>query len=242
MRPALRQARTLLNHDALQASIPTFLCPALLRPAVQTPRRHATPARRFSSFGRAQQEASAPIPSTEIIEAEALEAPSSSAQPEQRTLPRACPGCGAPSQLYDKKEAGFYNVDRGAVRAYLKWDPAKVQEATQEDDVYSKALKDADPELLKQLGVLDAPTVTEALSPDTPVCDRCHNLIHHSVGTPIHHPTVESIQATISESPHRRNHIYHVVDAADFPLSISSLHCVYPSYEPKIVEQNTRDG
>ncbi|KAF3048202.1 hypothetical protein E8E12_011214 [Didymella heteroderae] len=239
MRPALRQVRTLLNHDALQASIPSFLCPALLRPAAPAPRRHARPAQRFSTFGRAQQEASAPIPSTETIESGPLKAPLNDSQPEQRSLPRACPGCGAPSQLYDKKEAGFYNVDRGAVRAYLNWDPAKAQEATQEDDVYSKALKDAAPELLKELGVLDAPTVTEALSPDTPVCDRCHNLIHHSVGTPIHHPTVESIQATISESPHRRNHIYHVVDAADFPLSIipnlqSSLRI------PKLRTQNRR--
>jgi hypothetical protein len=179
------------------------------------------------------------VPSTETIESESLNAAPPNTQPEQRSLPRACPGCGAPSQLYDKKEAGFYNVDRGVVRAYLKWDPAKVQEATQEDDVYSKALKDARPELLKELGVLDAPTVTEALSPDTPVCDRCHNLIHHSVGTPIHHPTVDSIQATISESPHRRNHIYHVVDAADFPLSIvpnlqSSLRI------PKLRTQNRR--
>lgn len=239
MRPALRQARTLLNHDALQAPIPTFLCPALLRPAGQAPRRYPRPAQRFSTFGRAQHEASAPLPSPEAVDSAPLNAPPRSAQQEQRPLPRACPGCGAPSQLYDKKEAGFYNVDRGAVRAYLNWDPAKAQEATQEDDVYSRALKDADPELLKELGVLDAPTVTEALSPDTPVCDRCHNLIHHSVGTPIHHPTVESIQATISESPHRRNHIYHVVDAADFPLSIipnlqSSLRI------PKLRTQNRR--
>ena len=239
MRPALRQARTLLNHDALQASIPCFLCPALIRTAAPTPRRHAKPAQRFSTFVRAQQEASAPIPSTETADSQPLNAPSKSTRPEKRSLPRACPGCGAPSQLFDKKEAGYYNVDRGAVRAYLNWDPSRVQEATQEDDVYSKALKEADPELLKELRVLDAAATTEALQPDTPVCDRCHNLIHHSIGTPIHHPTVASIQQTISESPHRRNHIYHVVDAADFPLSIvpnlqSSLRI------PKLRTQNRR--
>lgn len=239
MRPALRQARTLLNHDALQASIPTFLCPALLRTSAPTPRRHAQPAQRFSTFGRAQQEASTPFPSAENIETQPVTSPPKSTQPEKRLLPRACPGCGAPSQLFDKQEAGYYNVDRGAVKAYLNWDPSRVQEATQEDDVYSKALKDASPELLEELGVLDAATTTEALQPDTPVCDRCHNLIHHSVGTPIHHPTVDSIQQTISESPHRRNHIYHVVDAADFPLSIvpnlqSSLRI------PKLRTQNRR--
>ena len=160
MRPALRQARTLLNHDALQAPIPSFLCPALLRPATSTSRRHAEPTQRFSTFRRAQQEAPAAIPSTETVENQPLKAPSKSTRPEQRSLPRACPGCGAPTQLFDKKEAGYYNVDRGAVRGYLNWDPSKVQEATQEDDVYSKALKDADPALLKELGVLYAATTT----------------------------------------------------------------------------------
>lgn len=240
MRPALRQARTLLNHDALQASIPTFLCPALLRTRAPTPRRHARHAQRFSTFARAQQDtAAAPLPSAEGVDNQPVNAPSHSTQPEKRSLPRACPGCGAPSQLFDKAEAGYFNVDRGAVRAYLKWDPSKAHEATHEDDVYAKALKDANPELLQELRVLDADSTTAALQPDTPVCDRCHNLIHHSIGTPIHHPTVESIQQTIAESPHRRNHVYHVVDAADFPLSIipnlqSSLRI------PKLRTQNRR--
>ena len=30
------------------------------------------------------------------------------------------------------------------------------------------------------------------------------------------HPTVESLRETIEESPHKYNHIYHVLDAADF--------------------------
>lgn len=36
----------------------------------------------------------------------------------------------------------------------------------------------------------------------------------------IYHPTVESLRETIEESPHKYNHIYHVIDAADFPLSL----------------------
>ncbi len=59
----------------------------------------------------------------------------------------------------------------------------------------------------------------------TPVCDRCHDLLHHHYGVPISHPTLQSIQDTISESPHNHNHIYHVLDAADFPMSlIPNLH------------------
>ncbi|KAH6618926.1 hypothetical protein C7974DRAFT_39429 [Boeremia exigua] len=255
MRPALRQARTLLNHDALQASLPTLLCPALLRPAAR-PRRYAAPTQRFATFARAQQDAQQDAPAVpEGSERPPLSAPATSPpatsppatsapetpplQPERRSLPRGCPGCGAPSQLFDKREAGYYNVDRGAVRAYLHWDPRHAHAASNEDDVYARALKDARPELLAELGVLDPVATTAALQPDTPVCDRCHNLVHHSVGTPIAHPTVDSIQQTIAESPHRRNHIYHVVDAADFPLSIvpnlqSSLRI------PKLRTQNRR--
>lgn len=34
------------------------------------------------------------------------------------------------------------------------------------------------------------------------------------------HPSVESLRETIEESPHKYNHIYHVIDAADFPMSL----------------------
>jgi hypothetical protein len=244
MRPAFRQARTLLNHDVHPVSIPTFLCPALLRAPVVTPRHRAPPSassKQFSTFGRARQEAAA-VPSAEAIESLPPSTPSNEPPQTQRALPRACPGCGAPTQIYDKKEAGYYNVDRKAIQEYLGWDAGKAQEVTEENDIYTNALKNVDPALLGELGLqkdnLGAAKGEEG-QPETPVCDRCHNLIHHRIGTPIHHPTVESIQATISESPHRRNHIYHVVDAADFPLSIvprlqSSLRI------PKLRTQNRR--
>jgi hypothetical protein len=57
------------------------------------------------------------------------------------------------------------------------------------------------------------------------VCDRCHNLREHNTGVPISHPSIQSIQSTIFESPHKYNHIYHVIDAADFPMSlVPGLH------------------
>lgn len=57
------------------------------------------------------------------------------------------------------------------------------------------------------------------------VCDRCHDLLHHSTKgdtakVAMYHPTVESLRETIEESPHKYNHIYHVIDAADFPMSL----------------------
>jgi hypothetical protein len=57
------------------------------------------------------------------------------------------------------------------------------------------------------------------------VCDRCHKLKHHEIGASIHHPSIQSIQDTIFESPFKYNHVYHVIDAADFPMSfIPGLH------------------
>jgi hypothetical protein len=107
----------------------------------------------------------------------------------------------------------------------LEYDPSKAQESRQEEDIYTRALQQLDPEMLEATGmdksVLNSsPPITEPQAPQTPICERCHNLIHHSIGTPIAHPTIDSIKATIGESPHQRNHIYHVLDAADFPLSL----------------------
>ena len=56
--------------------------------------------------------------------------------------------------------------------------------------------------------------------PPTPVCNRCHKLMHHHAGVSVAHPTLQSIKTTISESPHKYNHVYHILDAADFPLSL----------------------
>ena len=62
-------------------------------------------------------------------------------------------------------------------------------------------------------------------TPSTPVCDRCHHLLYHQTGTSIIHPTVQSIEDIIADSPYKYNHIYHILDAADFPLSlIPQLH------------------
>lgn len=63
------------------------------------------------------------------------------------------------------------------------------------------------------------------VSEKPPVCDRCHGLMHYSTTgdtakMTMFHPTVESLRETIEESPHKYNHIYHVIDAADFPMSL----------------------
>ena len=52
------------------------------------------------------------------------------------------------------------------------------------------------------------------------MCDRCHYLIHNHSGKSIYHPTIDSIRDTLMESPYKYTPVYHVLDAADFPMSI----------------------
>ena len=47
-----------------------------------------------------------------------------------------------------------------------------------------------------------------------------YNVAGDSTKVLMHHPTVESLRETIEESPYKYNHIYHVIDAADFPMSL----------------------
>lgn len=77
------------------------------------------------------------------------------------------------------------------------------------------------------------PVPASEKSAPTPVCNRCHDLLHHHTGISIVHPTIESIQSIISESPYKYNHIYHVLDAADFPLSLIPQLQRYLSLTPQ---------
>lgn len=66
----------------------------------------------------------------------------------------------------------------------------------------------------------DVPASAEQQGSQQPFCDRCHNLLHHQTGVPVIHPSIQSVEDTIAESPWKYNHIYHVVDSADFPMSL----------------------
>lgn len=106
-------------------------------------------------------------------------------------LPSHCPGCGAATQTVEPQEAGYYALQQRRLTRYT--DALQAQYETE--------------------GQSSPPS-------DPPNCQRCHDLLNHSQGVPIFHPSIKSIQAIIEESPHRHNHIYHIIDAADFPMSI----------------------
>lgn len=130
----------------------------------------------------------------------------------------------------DKEEAGFYTTTRKTLQNFLG--TAVVKDTSAEDAIVSAALQNAGaagaslafkkekkgmgyitPLLYNKLTFVAKPV-------EHPFCDRCHDIIHHNSGVSIHHPTPTAIQDTILESPHKYNHIYHIIDAADFPMSV----------------------
>lgn len=128
--------------------------------------------------------------------------------PQARNLPVSCPGCGALTQADVDGEAGYYTISRKGVREYIAGHQSsaspQIPEATSTHHQPTNSSQNEAPESFTEI----------------PYCDRCHGLLHHHEGISIDHPTIASINKIISESPHRRNHIYHVLDAADFPMSL----------------------
>lgn len=151
---------------------------------------------------------------------------------DHRALPTSCPGCGALTQETDSGEAGFYTRSRKAVKSFLrhvkrdKPEEAQIhgpgQIVPQDLDIATAKSKNANSyNSVRATNAAAASVVTSDKSASPlPVCDRCHDLLYNSHGVSIAHPSIDSLADSIAESPFRQNHIYHVLDAADFPLSL----------------------
>lgn len=177
------------------------------------------------------------IQDAQNVSTEILAAPKSTpdSPPQSRvglTLPTSCPSCGALSQEVNAGEAGYYSRSRKAVKHYLRSlrkEPSEKYEKQETDPSASVVSHNHDEE---QTGSSqEQPTVETTSKSSThqiiplPICDRCHDLMYNSRGDPIAHPSIEDLADSIVESPFSRNHVYHVLDAADFPMSlIPSIH------------------
>ena len=73
-----------------------------------------------------------------------------------------------------------------------------------------------------------------------PLCERCHSLLHQNTGSPLPaYPDLDTLVELIVKSNHERNHIFHLVDAADFPLSlIPRLRSYLTQYLPRSKAKN----
>ncbi|KAI1333974.1 hypothetical protein F5Y15DRAFT_403345 [Xylariaceae sp. FL0016] len=142
-------------------------------------------------------------------------------------LPRQCTGCGALSQVAHPSQPGYFDLKRKAVKSYIGAEE-DADISRREDEIFKNALGAINKEDLEKQGVDVQSLVLGLGSVDTvqqpakkkPLCDRCHYLLHNHTGQSIFHPDVDSIRDTIMESPYKYNHVYHVLDAADFPMSI----------------------
>src|SRR5690606_400986 len=56
-----------------------------------------------------------------------------------------------------------------------------------------------------------------------PYCWRCLSMLHHHTAKPLpeeYQADLESIAQLMTDAKHKNNHIYHLIDAADFPMSV----------------------
>ncbi|EHK24449.1 uncharacterized protein TRIVIDRAFT_31454 [Trichoderma virens Gv29-8] len=220
----LRQALR-VGEAGSSTGVPLYLCPAVvglssrlssisLRAATSISQRRANHTEAVSSNNESTTTSPLPEPS----------------QKPARRLPLTCSGCGAFTQTEDPDQLGYFDVSKRRVREWLhpvarRSNPLEGDE----DKIVNATLGSLDQNKLKELG-LDPAMLIEGDEPSndamtSPVCDRCHDLLHHSTKgdtakLTMYHPSVESLRETIEESPHKYNHIYHVIDAADFPMSL----------------------
>ncbi|KAF5026112.1 hypothetical protein F66182_1800 [Fusarium sp. NRRL 66182] len=226
-----------IGEASASSSVPLFLCPAAgastryCKTPKASPLRSTIHTRRFN-----HTEATTSQDKSVTLVAPA-EPRASTAEFPRRRLPLNCTGCGAFSQTNDPQQLGYFDPESKRVK---KWLSPKAFEhkhtASQEDTVVDDVLKTLDKDQLEALGLKPSLLVSGAeaegaVAPKAPprekqpVCERCHNLQHYSTTSDtakvtMYHPTVESLRETIEESPHKYNHIYHVIDAADFPMSL----------------------
>lgn len=237
MRPSGKQLscsrllRSFLNIDhsgPTPSNLPLYLCPAAAKPCSTLSRASSSRANATTT----PRPRLVDLQQTRGLHAEAAESQQDAcAEPiPVRKLPGQCHGCGALSQTAVPDQPGYYDLKRKAVRLFLgilKEEPRH----RPEDDIVQASLRSLSADKLREIGVdpkslaqKEDPegedTPDDPVEPDVPLCDRCHNLIYHHTGEPIYHPTIEAIRDTIEESPYKYNHVYHVLDAADFPMSL----------------------
>ncbi|KAJ5662444.1 uncharacterized protein N7477_010060 [Penicillium maclennaniae] len=153
-------------------------------------------------------------------------------------LPVCCPGCGAFSQTIEPNEPGYYGKTRKQRRKPSKKDNMEQQNAEAENVAISNAQDSSVSDIGDLAGESTAPKPIQGgalpeewFQPATrnsaesqkqlnQVCDRCHDLIHHNKAVSAPKPTILSIREFLNESPYKDNCVYHILDAADFPMSL----------------------
>lgn len=175
------------------------------------------PGRRFFTSPGPRRDAAPPPPPEPTIPEE----------PPDFLPPSYCPGCGAPSQQVDATLPGYYSSKQSRRQRFgtnnLK---IKTKHKQREDEIWSAALARIQSE--KPPGSSDLADAAEhldalktAAAATTPVCVRCHTMMHYHSASPLpSYPTLDTLTSLLVSSRHKTNHVYHLVDAGDLPLSL----------------------
>ncbi|KAK4228961.1 hypothetical protein QBC38DRAFT_543841 [Podospora fimiseda] len=216
-----------VSTSASTSELPLYLCPAFRSLSVNGQRSSQHTPFRIQQIRRLH---------TQLNEVTEDEPQPQISRP--KNIPLQCHGCGALAQTAVPGEAGYYNPNRKMIRQYLgesifEGPRKRLEELKRRDEaILQSALGGLDIKALEEQGInlsrilpQTAPEGENPLVEKSPLCERCHELLHHCRGQSIYHPTVESIEDTIQDSPYKYNHVYHILDAADFPMSlIPGLH------------------
>jgi len=131
------------NAELPIAELPAFLCPGIIRSLhfsrlpLPPAQKHVQSQRRFLHLSESHK----PDISHEAP-------PAKSAK-----LPLQCAGCGALSQTQFDQEPGFYSLSRKSVKEYLEGPSSHSKVDSAEDEVLNASLRNANPEILKSLGL-----------------------------------------------------------------------------------------
>lgn len=156
------------------------------------------------------------------------------------TLPVCCPGCGAFSQTVEENEPGYYSPTRRQTKRLYAARKAAIEHRetpsdetnvdTEGDSIVNLPQNDVNGEAGPPKPILDGVFPEEVVEPENNllgvsdrmkhICDRCHDLIHHNKAVASPKPTISSIRSYLEESPFKENRVYHIIDAADFPMSL----------------------
>ncbi|KAI1426358.1 hypothetical protein F5Y12DRAFT_293569 [Xylaria sp. FL1777] len=227
--PATRWLNTALNLSEKPANleIPIYLCPSVRTASCYLPKPSAQVLSRLQcapwTTSRRCLHQGARFSTPFSLSSGSRAGPSEPIE----TLPEQCRGCGALSQTSHPGQPGYFDLSRSTVKKYLGTDGPSHRARREEDRIYERVLN-KHAEELEEMGIdveqllLSLPrTGTGSQAPaKRPLCDRCHYLQHNHTGESIYHPNVEAIRDTLLESPYKYNHVYHVLDAADFPMSL----------------------
>ena len=223
-RATSRSSRTVIHIKPVRFLASTRLIKTEASSSPPSQCRHTLPTLTSSSYGISHR--SDPLNFDQRQQSQQVQATGSEGikgRTEAFSLPQTCPGCGAFAQgVGVAKDAGIYSLSRRSVKAFVSHRSRRSNDSLDQAPGGPAQIASEEYEALKHTLC----SLTDSAKEDTtegqvsvPACNRCHHLLHHGEGHSIIHPSLQSLRQIISSSPYSYNHIYHVLDAADFPLS-----------------------